>query len=535
MNFFSISALINAISCIWLCIFILSNPSKSKTNTTFCFFLISVACWASFWFLWSFLPYTSTTFLYERLCNLCAFFICVTFFHFATHLINEYERYRRIIYYLYIFNCLLALLSLFTNLIIEKPQTDMLIPLYPLAGKLFFIQLLEYILLPGYSLYIIHRKILNKSGDTTKLKIVFWGMLIGFSGGLTNYPMCFKIPIYPFGNILVPLFVVFISYGILRHQLMDIRVIIRKNLIYTIMVILISLLYFFSVFIIEHYFKSIFGYKSFLISIVFALIISLLFIPLKNFIQSFVEKILFKGNYLEITQENSLLRQEVAQTERLKSVAILASGLAHEIKNPLTALNTFAEYLPQKSNDPEFIKKFTPIVTSEVNRINALVHELLEFAKPAPVNLKPSNIHTLLDATLDFLSNDFLKNNIRIIKNYPNDQLTLISIDTNQFKQAILNIILNAIDAMPSGGTITITTETINQTFHLTIQDTGRGINPKDIPHIFDPFFTKKDHGTGLGLSVTHEIIKNHQGKIFVESKQDSGTTFIIELPYELL
>ena len=98
-------------------------------------------------------------------------------------------------------------------------------------------------------------------------------------------------------------------------------------------------------------------------------------------------------------------------------------------------------------------------------------------------------------------------------------------------KQAFLNIFLNAIDAMPDGGILTITSRTNQSQFIINISDTGCGIHPKDLPHIFDPFFTKKDQGTGLGLSITHEIIKNHNGKIFVESVLGKGTTFRIELP----
>ena len=101
----------------------------------------------------------------------------------------------------------------------------------------------------------------------------------------------------------------------------------------------------------------------------------------------------------------------------------------------------------------------------------------------------------------------------------------------NQIKQALLNIFLNAIDAMPDGGTLKVDSYD-NKKFIIKISDTGCGIDPKDLPHIFDPFFTKKDHGTGLGLSITHEIIKNHNGRIFAESELGKGTTFKVELPF---
>jgi two-component system sensor histidine kinase AtoS len=107
----------------------------------------------------------------------------------------------------------------------------------------------------------------------------------------------------------------------------------------------------------------------------------------------------------------------------------------------------------------------------------------------------------------------------------------LIHLDPQQIKQALLNVFLNAIDAMPEGGLISVNTNIQSDKLCLTITDTGQGINPEDIKHIFDPFFSKKDQGTGLGLSITYEIIKNHNGKIFVESKLGKGTAFRIELP----
>ncbi len=529
MNYFALSALINAISCFLLCFFILVYSRKSKSTKTFCLFLVFVGFWATFQYLWISTEEHKTALLYSRISNIFAPFISISFFHFTTHFINKFKQNKSIVFYIYIINIALTPFGVISDILIIDLQNNSIMAPYPLAGKLFPILLIEYIFLPSYSLYIIRNQI-KKSKDL-KYKIVFWGILIAFIGSLTNFPGCYKIPIYPYGNILIPAFIIFISYGILKHQMMDIRLIIQKNMIYTIMVILISIFYSFSIFLVEHYFKATLGYKSFLISILFALIISLLFIPLKNIIQSLTERLLFKGNFLEITKQNEQLRQEVMQTERLKSVAILASGIAHEIKNPLTPLKTFSEFLPCKLHDEEFLKKFGPIIIKEIDRIDRLVQTLLDFAKPAQLNLQTINIHSIINDTLELLSIDLIKNKINVIKNYNINTNLLLSLDPNQFKQALMNLILNSVDAMPQGGIIRIHTEINNRNrFQLRIEDTGNGIAPNDIPHIFDPFFSNKDNGTGLGLSITHEIIKNHKGKIFVKSKQDIGTTFIIEL-----
>jgi signal transduction histidine kinase len=218
----------------------------------------------------------------------------------------------------------------------------------------------------------------------------------------------------------------------------------------------------------------------------------------------------------------------------MKSIAILASGMAHEIKNPLTPIKTFSEQLPSRLDDKEFLLKFSKIINKEVDRIDSLVQELLSFAKPSPPQLIETDIHQLIEQTLEFLNNDLIRHKINLNTLFENEN-GFINIDRKQIKQALLNIFLNAIDAMPNGGILTIETSIIasvaKQSFIIKISDTGCGIKPIDLPHIFDPFFTKKDHGTGLGLSITHEAIKNHNGKIFTKSELGKGTTFKIELP----
>jgi len=206
--------------------------------------------------------------------------------------------------------------------------------------------------------------------------------------------------------------------------------------------------------------------------------------------------------------------------------------MAHEIKNPLTAIKTFCEYLPGKLEDKEFLKKFSRIVRNEVNRIDNIVHQLLEFAKPSPLALKDINAHELINNILEFLNNDFIKHKIKVIKEFNEGNLQpLIRADSNQLRQAFLNIFLNSIDAMKTGGNLLIKTKTPSNALEVIIQDTGPGINKKDLKHIFDPFYTKKDSGTGLGLSITQRIIVEHKGMISAESQDEAGTKFIIQLP----
>ena len=344
---------------------------------------------------------------------------------------------------------------------------------------------------------------------------------------LPNYGFYF----YPTGFIPIIISMLLMTYAIVRHNLLDINIVIRKSLVYSILITIITILYVIFTLLAENLFRDIIGYNSLPITILTITLLVLFFQPLKNYIQKVVDKYFFHGTIDQINEENIKLREELQETERLKAIATLAAGMAHAIKNPLTSIKTFTEYLPKKKDNPEFIRKFHDIVGGEVNRINNIVKQLLEFSKPRELQLKESVINDLLDDTLNLLNNDLLKHNIKIEKHY--FPLSSVRIDPSQIRQVFLNLFLNAIDSMKNGGTITIRTCTNKQDemISIHIEDTGSGIDGKDLKYIFDPFFSKKDSGTGLGLSVVHGIVKKHGGKITAESAPGKGTSFDILLP----
>jgi len=328
---------------------------------------------------------------------------------------------------------------------------------------------------------------------------------------------------------------------------MDIKIVIRRGLVYSILITVFTVIYLCIVILAERLFQVMLGYRSLLVSIIFASIIALLFAPLKNKIQFLIDRIFLGKSPEQIVQENELLRQELLRSEKLKTVATFASGMAHEIKNPLTAIKTFTEYLPKKRDDREFMDKFSRIVGSEVRRIDDLVHQLLDFSKPAPLQLEDTNIHKLIDDTLDILSSQFIKYKIDVNKDYKlSVDSSVIKIDPQKMKQVFMNLFINAIEAMPNGGALTISTGTEhleqsiggsvkqgyteNKSIKITISDTGFGISKKDLPHIFEPFYSTKEKGSGLGLSIVYNIIEEHKGYIKVESKIKQGTRFVIGL-----
>lgn len=377
-------------------------------------------------------------------------------------------------------------------------------------------------------------KFLRKQEQTKKealIALIFAG--IGFIGGTNNFLTGLNIDIYPYGNFLIPLHSFGVTYGILKHKLFDIQVTLKKSIIYSILFTTITLIYLIAVITIEKIIQYCFGYTSPIISIVIAFLIGILFIPIRNIIQTVLDRYFFTSSHVETITENEKLLKELEQTEKLRSIALFASGMAHEIKNPLTSIKTLCTYLPQKLHDKDFIEKFIPLVNKDVDRINELVHDLLDYAKPSPPDKQATDIHKLIEAILNSLNSQIVPKKIRIDLEFDLKNIPTIELDPKQIKQALLNIFLNAIESMQLEGILRVSTTLSHDHTELIIQisDTGCGIDKQDLPHIFDPFFTKKEQGTGLGLSITHGIVKEHGGKIFAESQAEKGTTFRIELP----
>ena len=247
-------------------------------------------------------------------------------------------------------------------------------------------------------------------------------------------------------------------------------------------------------------------------------------------------------NLHDIT-ELKKLEARIRQSERLAALGTLAAGMAHEIRNPLSAIKTFVQLLPRKVDKPGFLEKFNRTVPRETERINLLVEELLELSRIPKYDFAATDINRLLRQTIDMIEGDLQHRNIEYLPELQ-DQLPPMQADANQLIKAFHNLARNAIQAMPSGGQLTIRTfsEEIpddgqRQNTHalgrvtIIFEDTGQGIPPKVLKEIFNPFFTTKDSGTGLGLPITHKVITEHGGQIDAQSKKEQGTQFTIHLP----
>ena len=227
--------------------------------------------------------------------------------------------------------------------------------------------------------------------------------------------------------------------------------------------------------------------------------------------------------------------EQIIQSKKLASLGILTAGVAHELTNPLNNISmiaqTYAELYDKlsKENRIELMNK----IDGETERIKDIVRNLLDFSKPKEADLEEADINAVIRKTLRLVQNLLDISNIDTRLNMSNE-LPRVFIDEHQIQQVLVNLITNAVQAMPEGGRLFIATRPgmDKNSVEVTVMDTGKGIAPELLSHIFDPFFsTKGEGGTGLGLSVSYGIIKNHKGKIRVESKAGTGTTFTIELP----
>jgi signal transduction histidine kinase len=354
------------------------------------------------------------------------------------------------------------------------------------------------------------------------------GFVIGLLAGPLQFLMGLNTLLYP-GPTLAILIVALIQ-AVAISRLLRAKVVVRQTLIYSILVGFITAGYLVLVLMLEKWFQGVLGYRSPFMTVFVAFLTALFFNPVRSRVQMFlVDRALFKGTPAELAAQREQLLAEVRKGAQQKAVATLAAGLAHEIKNPLASIKTFTDYLDTRYDDPAFRAKFRKIVGGEVERINLIVQQLLEFAKPLPPKLTPVDVPQLMDETLDLLNSELVQRHVHVVRRYEGHEQVLG--DPQQLKQVFLNLLLNSLQAINGDGRLELRTAVDREHLLVTIADNGQGIARKDLPHLFEPFFTTKPTGTGLGLAVVQSIVKEHGGRITVESHPGQGTSFRLRLP----
>jgi len=225
------------------------------------------------------------------------------------------------------------------------------------------------------------------------------------------------------------------------------------------------------------------------------------------------------------------LEQKVTMNEKFAALGRLSAGVAHEIRNPLNSIKGFIQYFQKKLDLDEEDYKYTDLMLTEVDRLNRVISKLLAYSKPREPRMSIRSLDEIIDHCVRVLEREFSAASIRVERKCNQDQVPLVLMDADQMTQVFLNILLNAIEATPRGGTISVVSEvTEDGKVSLIVQDSGEGIPRENLDKIFDPFFSTKKKGTGLGLAIVKSIIETHGGEIDVESEVSKGTKFVVSL-----
>jgi signal transduction histidine kinase len=221
---------------------------------------------------------------------------------------------------------------------------------------------------------------------------------------------------------------------------------------------------------------------------------------------------------------------ESVLSERLAFTGRIAASIAHEIRNPLGNVSLAVQQLKRAYSKDNPWSKHIEVIIRNTERINFLITELLNCARPPELNIRPHNMHGIIENVLDSIRSNLSIQWIEVIKKF-DAKPSIINVDKEHINRVFLNMLINSVEAMPKGGTMTISTSIEGDFFVVKIQDTGVGIPEEDIIRIFDPFFSTKPMGVGLGLSIVYGIVVSHGGEISVESIWKRGTVFTISLP----
>jgi signal transduction histidine kinase len=239
----------------------------------------------------------------------------------------------------------------------------------------------------------------------------------------------------------------------------------------------------------------------------------------------------------EALEEKERTQKQLIQSEKFAALGIVAAGIAHEVKNPLAIIIQGVEYLRTSTGADALLNDVVERINKSAFRADSIIKGLLSFTRQMPIQAEQVEIETVIDETLSFIEHQLKLKHIKLVKQF-SSELPKLTIDLNQIKQVFLNVLLNSIDALQDGGTITISADPVvsaSGQLHLQtiVADTGCGIPKDKIEKVFDPFYTTKDdsRNSGLGLSITKGIIDKHHGTVRIESEVEKGTQVIIGLP----
>jgi signal transduction histidine kinase len=502
--------------------------TKKSPNITFGIFSISLAVWCFGQFMGGISEGKEMVLFWTRVGMGGAVFLPLFFAHFIVSLVGQEKKHRLILGTIYAVAFVFFVL-LFTPYFIPDVKPVPGFSYYPEAGIVYPFFALFVLICFIYGFFMLFSSYFNSDKERkVQISFVIFASVIGFLGGITAFFPVWGINLPVVSHLVLPIYLMIVTYAVLKLKLIDL---VRESIVYSILTLIFTGFYILAVITANNLLANL-GW----LNIVLVIFISVLFFqPLRNRIQRWVDRLFFRGEFLyqqtisNLSAENVKLFRTLLRADKLAALGTLSAGMAHEIKNPLASIKGMTQVLDDNLDDPEFIKNYQGVLTRQIDRINNLVEKLLKFGQPQELIVKKIDINRIIGEILGLLESQFRKKGIKTT--IESNNLPEIEGDFEQLSQVFMNLFLNAISAMKNGGELEVKSEKDESGVKIEVTDTGSGIDPSEIDKIFDPFFSLKEEGAGMGLAVAYRIIKEHKGEINVSSEPGKGTTFSIWLP----
>jgi len=512
MSFYYLSSLLNALTATFIGFFVYFNNRRSKTNQLFVLFCMGVALWAYPYCFWPGAQDKATALLSFQLLHIGAIFLPIFYLHFVLVWLDLYQEKKRVLKLGYLAGLILSAF-VFTPLFIKDMVPKFSFRYWAEPGILYHFFLFIFFSYAIYSVYLLI-KALPKADETKRnqIKYVLIGTIVGYLGGATNYPLWYNIPIPPIGNWTATIYVGIVAYAIIKHHLMDVRIVLTEFFVG-----LIALLLLIETVTAETVSAGLYRAGLFVVFCIFGYL-------------------LIKSVLNEIKLREKL---EIANNAKSEFVSIAS----HQLRTPLTAVKGYISLMIEGTYGklpPELQKPLQNVYESNEKLIN-LVNDLLDLSRleAGKIELSPTltSLEKIVSSIVDDLKINADKKRLYLKLIKPRKPLPEIMIDQPKVRQVVLNIVDNAIKYTKDGG-ITIKLKKTDSREQIIISDTGIGLAQDEIKNLFQMFSRgaagAKLHtgGSGVGLHVAKKFIEMHQGRIWVESEgKNKGSTFYIELP----
>ncbi len=613
--------------------FVLFNNKNSSTNRAF--FLVTFAT-----FLW--LYYNSLLYIIEsydsalwimKIDYTGVIFIAVFFYNFLLEFLEiKGKKEKLLLFVFYVFSVFCTISLWFSNFLINGLYQYSW-GFYPKSAALNYAFVAYFSVVFYHCLSVLYNRYKKKPVSHKHLLQIKWIFIAFFisSFAIADFLPTFGINYRPFGFIAIFLFLSTDAYAILRHQLLDIEVIIKKTLIFTGIFVSVYAVFAFFAFLGQIFFERFVMANRWLSMIPSVIIITFTLRPLENFLINITDRYLFQKKYdykellktfasevlsvleldklIKLTEEKlanimkleyckiiiadnndikteaslkipilirnkqigslllgkkksdeeythddiSILQSlsntlaiaisnanlvdeltkaqiKMAEKDKMATIGTLAAGMAHEIRNPITTIRVFSEYVPDRLKDEVFTNKYRSTVTKEVDKIDHIIQTLIDFSGEGEIQaVSGVSAYEAIEELVSIImqSKDIL-GRVQFVNNIP-PNLAKISVNKEELDEIILNLTQNAIHAISEKGMVIFSAEERDKSISIEISDTGSGMSEETVKHIFDPFFTTKSKGFGLGLFVVKELVQRNKGEIFVESRIGEGTKFKLE------